>query len=141
MASTAGPTVRPVESRYVDEDRGYGWVVFAGSMLLLVGILNIVYGIAAIDNSRFYAREVTYVITDLSTYGWVMLVIGAIQALSAFGIWARAAGARWVGILTAGVNAIVQLLVISGQPWLAVTLFTIDVLIIYGLLAHGRRPS
>ena len=56
-----------------DEDRGLGWIVFAGIMLSIVGILNIVYGIAAIDKSSFFTANAKYVITDLNTWGWVVL--------------------------------------------------------------------
>jgi predicted membrane protein DUF2127 len=122
---------------YVEDDRGLGWLVFAGIMLSMVGILNIVYGIAAIDNSTFFTANAKYVITDLNTWGWVVLGIGAIQFLAAFGIWAGSEWGRWVGIISAGCNAIVQMFFISGFPLLSVTLFAVDILVIYGLVAYG----
>jgi hypothetical protein len=133
---------RPVTAaRYDDTDAtdGYGWVLFAGSMIALVGTLNVIYGIAAIDDSRFYARDVTYVISDLNTWGWFLTVLGAIQLISAVGIWMRTPGARWVGVLTAAASAIVQMLIIRAFPLWALAIFTIDILVIYALLAHGRR--
>jgi hypothetical protein len=145
VASTVGAdaTVRPVarESIRAAEDEGYGWVVFAGSMLSIAGLLNVIYGIAAISDSRFYARDVTYIISDLNTWGWALVLLGAVQFLSCFGILAQAAGVRWVGIFCAAGNAIIQMLVLPAAPLLALTLFAIDVLIIYGLVAHGRRPA
>jgi hypothetical protein len=125
----------------VDEGRGYGWVLFAGTMLLIVGTLNVVYGIAAISDSKFYVRDAQFVISNLNTWGWFLVVVGAVQAVSALGIWAQAAGARWVGIISAGANAIIQMLAISAYPFLAISLFAIDILIIYGLLAHGRATD
>jgi uncharacterized membrane protein (DUF2068 family) len=125
----------------VDETSGYGWVLFAGTMLMIVGTLNCVYGIAAISDSKFYVNNAQFVISNLNTWGWFLVVVGAVQVVSAVGIWARAAGARWVGIISAGVNAIVQMLAISGAPFLALSLFAIDILIIYGLLAHGRATA
>ena len=124
-----------------DDDRGDSWVMFAGVMLALVGLLNVVYGIAAIDDSTFFAANAKYVITDLNTWGWVVLGIGAIQFLAAFGIWAGSEWGRWVGIISAGCNAIVQMFFIAGFPLLSVTLFAIDVLVIYGLVTYGgHRP-
>ena len=120
-----------------DEDRGVGWVVFAGIMLSILGILNIVYGIAAIDKSAFFTANAKYVITDLNTWGWFVLVVGGIQFLAAFGIWAGSEWGRWVGIVSAGVNAIVQMFFIAGSPLLSVTLFAVDILVIYGLVAYG----
>ena len=142
MASIgAGGSVRPTARDTYDTGTGYGWVLFAGVMVGLVGILNFIYGIAAIDDSRFYARDVTYVISELNTWGWFLVVIGTVQIASAVGIWMRTPGARWVGIISAACNAIVQMLMISAFPLWAITVFAVDVLVIYGLLAHGRRPE
>jgi hypothetical protein len=130
------------QDRYpADESRGYGWVLFAGTMLSIVGVLNFIYGIAAISDSKFYVNNAQFIISDLNTWGWFLVVVGAVQVISAVGIWVQAAGARWVGILSAGGNALIQMLVISSYPFLSVTLFAIDILIIYGLLAHGRRTA
>src|SRR3954462_6333402 len=129
------------QSYPADESRGYGWVLFAGTMLLIVGTLNFIYGIAAISDSKFYVKDAQFVISNLNTWGWFLVVVGAVQAISALGIWAQAAGARWVGIISAGVNAIIQMLAISGYPFLAISLFAIDILIIYGLLAYGRATD
>jgi hypothetical protein len=123
------------ESYPIDESRGYGWVLFAGTMLAIIGVLNFIYGIAAIDDSKFYVNEAQFIISDLNTWGWFLVVVGAVQAISAVGIWVQAAGARWVGILSAAANALIQMLFISGYPFLSVTLFAVDVAIVYGLIA------
>jgi hypothetical protein len=143
MSSTVGAgsgTGRQAD-RTTSGGGGYGWVIFAGSMLAIVGTLNTIYGIAAISNSKFFVRDVTYVISDLNTWGWVLLCIGVVQLVSAFGIWGQVAGARWVGILSAGGNAIIQMLILPAYPFLALALFSIDILVIYGLLAYGRAPE
>ena len=140
MASTVGSgpgTSERTGDYYGEESPGYGWVLFAGTMLAIVGTLNFIYGIAAIDDSTFFAANAKYVITDLNTWGWVVLGVGAIQFLAAFGIWAGSEWGRWVGIVSAGANAIVQMFFISGFPLLSVTLFAVDILVIYGLVAYG----
>jgi hypothetical protein len=145
VGTGGGATVRPTAAneRYETDDgsEGYGWVAFAGTMVGIVGSLNVIYGIAAISDSKFYARDITFIFSDLNTWGWLLLIVGAIQFSAAFGIMLRVAGARWVGILSAGVNAIIQLLVLPAAPFLAIALFSIDILVIYGLVAHGRRPE
>lgn len=94
MASTTGPgstaTRRPDSSGYVEEPSGYGWVVFAGSMLALVGTLDFIYGIAAISDSKFFVHNVTYVISSLNTWGWVMVCIGSCRSSRPSG-----SGDRW----------------------------------------------
>jgi hypothetical protein len=130
---------RTSNETYPSDDRGFGWLIFAGTMLALVGTLNVVYGIAAVDNSKFYVRDVQYIIGDLNTWGWIMIGIGALQLAAAFSVWAQHPYGRWVGIITAGANAIVQMLFIPSFPFLSLSLFTLDILIIYGLVAYGGR--
>jgi hypothetical protein len=121
---------------------GSGWVTFAGVMLAIVGVLNVIYGIAAIDNAKFYVNDAQYVISNLKTWGWVVLITGAVQFCAAFSIWGGTSWGRWVGVATAGLNAIGQLLFLPAYPFLALALFSVDILIIYGLVAYGgRRPA
>ena len=134
--STRTPRPLYADSGYEDE-RGDSWVMFAGVMLALVGILNIVYGIAAIGDSTFFAGDAKYVFTNLNTWGWVLTVVGAVQFVAAFAIWSSAEWGRWVGIGSAGLNAIVQMLFIPAFPLLSVTLFAVDILVIYGLVNYG----
>jgi hypothetical protein len=120
-----------------DSPRGAGWVVFASTMLAILGILNVVYGIAAISNSSFFVNDAKYVIGSLNTWGWFMLIVGAIQFLSALAILGGSELGRWIGILSAAANAVIQLLAIPSYPFLSITLFTVDVLVMYGLIAYG----
>jgi hypothetical protein len=124
-----------------DEGRGTGWILFSGTMITILGILNVIYGIGAIDNSQFYVQNVQYILGDLNTWGWILVVVGAVQVLAGLMIFARNAFGRWVGVAAASVNMIVQLLFITSQPLASVTLFAVDVLVIYGLLAYGGRSA
>jgi uncharacterized membrane protein (DUF2068 family) len=108
-------------------------------MLAIVGVLNFIYGIAAISNSKFYTRNADYIVGNLNTLGWVLLVIGVIQFCAVFSIWAGTEWGRWVGVLTAAVNSIAQLLFLPSRPLAALAVFAIDILVIYGLLAYGGR--
>src|SRR5215217_1406020 len=92
------PASRPARS--VFEMEGQGWVTFSGIMILIVGVMNVIYGIAAIDNSTFFVQDAKYVLSDLNTWGWLLLVVGAIQVVAAFGIWSRTAWGRWIGIIS-----------------------------------------
>ncbi len=115
-----------------------GWVVFAGTMLAIVGTLNIIYGIAAISDSTFFVNDAKYVISSLNTWGWVALVLGCAQVLCAFGVWVQNTVAIWAGVIFAGLNAIAQLLMLPAYPLLSLALFSIDMMVIYGLAVHGR---
>lgn len=124
------------------EKTGAGWVMFAGIMLLIAGVLNVIYGIAAIDNSKFFvhATETQYIISGLNTWGWVVLILGALEIVAAFSIWAGGEFGRWFGIIVAMLSAIGALLSIPAYPAWSLTIFAIDILIIYGLAAYGGRP-
>jgi uncharacterized membrane protein HdeD (DUF308 family) len=132
---------REVPSGYLEasEERGTGWVQFAGVLLLLLGTLNVIDGIAAIGQAHFYVGNAHYIFGDLKTWGWFMLALGIIQCLAAFAVWRGEPWARWFGVGVASVNAILQTMWIPAYPILAMTILTIDVIVIYGLLAYGGR--
>ena len=116
---------------------GAGWVAFAGFMLGLAGIWNVIEGILAISESRVYAAETVFVFSDLNTWGWIVLALGTLQLLAAFTIAAGSEFARWFGIAVAGVNAIGQLFFLPAFPLWAMSMFAIDILIIYALAVYG----
>jgi hypothetical protein len=66
-----------------NEARVTGWWVFAGILLGIAGFLNVVWGIAGISNSKFFAQNSVYVVSSLHTWGWITLIIGIIQATAA----------------------------------------------------------
>src|SRR4051794_4771720 len=108
---------------YASEE-GHGWVTFAGIMLAVVGTLNLIYGIGAIDDAHVYgAGDTAYVFGDLNTWGWFMLIVGIVQVLAAFSIWNRTSWGRWVGLVTASVNSMLMLLFMPAFPLLALALF------------------
>jgi len=126
-------------SRYGDREPayGFGWVLYAGIMLMIVGSLNFLFGVAAVSNSAFYVHDAKFIFSDLKTYGWIILIIGAIQFCAAFAIWAGTEWGRWVGIASAGLNAIAQLTFIAASPLLSLAIFTADIVVIYALVSYG----
>ena len=70
-----------------EDSHGQGLVTFAGVMLLIAGVLNVLYGIAAIDNANVFTKNARYVFADLNTWGWFVLVLGVVQLFAAFAIW------------------------------------------------------
>jgi hypothetical protein len=124
---------------YADDDTGYGWVLFAGIMLAMLAVLNFVEGVAAVSNSTFFVGDAKFIFSDLNTWGWVLIVVSAIQLITAAGVWAQWKGVRWVGVTIAAVNAMVQLTFMPAYPFWSLCLFALDILVIYGLVAHGAR--
>ena len=81
------PTQAPADyDRYAaDDERGYGWVMFAGVLLLMLGTLNFIEGLAAIGNAHFFTANAHYIAGSLNTWGWVVLCIGVLEW--AVGLW------------------------------------------------------
>jgi len=121
------------------EQSGAGWVMFAGIMLLIVGVLNVIYGIAAVGDSKFFVHETQYILSGLNTWGWVTIILGALQILAAFSIWSGGGFGRWFGIFVASLSAIGALMYMPAYPFWSLAVFAIDILIIYGLAAYGGQ--
>jgi hypothetical protein len=121
------------------EEPGGGWLLFAGIMLMLIGILNVIWGIAAIDDASFFVNDTKYIVSNLNTWGWVTLILGAVQILAAFSIWAGNQFGRWFGIAVAGLSSIGALMSIPAYPFWSLAIFAVDILVIYGLAAYGGQ--
>ena len=124
---------------YADQDRGYGWVAFAGVLLLMLGTLNVIEGIAAIGNARFFVNGQHYIFADLKTWGWIVLCIGVLQLAVGLGVFVKNQLSRWAGVVVLAANAIAQMLMIPAYPFWSLALFTLDILAVYGLVAYGDR--
>ena len=125
----------------VEEERGYGWVLFAGSLLLMLGTLNFIEGLAAIGNAHFFVANTHYIAGSLNTWGWVVLCIGVVEWGVGVGVFVKNQFSRWVGVFILGLNAIVQLMMIPAYPFWSLSIFTLDILALYGLIAYGQRIS
>ena len=122
---------------YQHDSHGETWLSFAGVMLALAGALNVIHGTAAIAKSSFFVSDARYVFGDLNTWGWVLLVLGLAQVAVAIGVWARVRGVRWIGVVVVSLNAIAQMLVIPAYPFWGLILFSVDIIVIFSLIAYG----
>jgi hypothetical protein len=125
-----------------DPSRGQGWAAFAATMVLIVGVFNMIYGLAAIiDDDYFVAGELLF--GDLSLWGWIHLVLGVLQVITAALIFAGNESGAVLGITFAGFSATASLLAIGAYPVWSVTILVVDGLIIYALTVYGDafKPS
>jgi hypothetical protein len=134
MSATQAPARSAMQTK-----TGQGWVTYAGILLMIGGVLGIFWGIAAIGNANFFVADAQFVISGLNTWGWVNLVIGVTLALAGFGVLAGNQFAVWLGIIALALNGIAQMLSIAAYPWWSLALFALDMLALYGLVAHGVR--
>lgn len=120
-----------------DEPEGMGWIVFATVMLGLAALWNVFAGIAAIADAHVYVANANYVFSDLSTWGWIVMLLGIAQGIAALALMSGSELARWFGIAVAGINSIAQLMFIPAFPFWGIAMFAVDMLIIYGLAVYG----
>lgn len=121
------------------EERGSGWITFAGVLLLTLGTINVIDGIAAIGRAHFYVGNAHYVFGDLKTWGWVVLCLGILQLLVGLGVFVKNQFARWTGVVVLSLNALAQLLMMPAYPFWSLSIFAVDILAIYALIGYGKR--
>ena len=114
-----------------------GWVTFAGVMLFIVGVLNVIYGIAAIGDSKFFVQDQKYILSNLNTWGWVTLIIGIIQLFAAFSLWSGGTYGRVIAIFAASLSALAALLSIPAYPFWSLAIFAMDIIIIHQVAVYG----
>lgn len=118
-----------------------GWVTFAGVMLFLVGVLNVIYGIAAIGDSSFFVQDQKYILSNLNTWGWVTLILGVFQFFAAFSLWSGGIYGRVVAIFAASLSAVAALLSIPAYPFWSLAIFAISIIIIHQVAVYGGREA
>jgi hypothetical protein len=118
--------------------RGAGRVAFAGVLLLVAGTINIIYGIGALDDANVFVNDKRFILDDLNTLGWVLIVLGLIQLTGGFSLLAGNTWGRAVGIAAGTLGAIGALLSIGdSNPWWSLCVFFLCVYIVYGIFVYG----
>lgn len=119
-----------------------GWAVFAGTVLVIVGSINVIYGLAAIFEDQVLTATGggRVIVWDLTAWGWVLLLFGAFQLLAGFALFGGAGWARWTAIVLAGLNAIANVGFITVFPLWTMLIVALDLIVIYQLSA-GWRPG
>lgn len=119
--------------------RGAGRVVFAAIFLMVVGIINVVYGIGALDDANIFVNDTRFVLDNLNTLGWVLIIVGVIQLTGGFALMGGSAYGRVIGIIAGTIGAIVALLSIGGaHPWWSLAVFVLCVWIVHGIVVFGE---
>jgi len=117
----------------------------AATLLLIAGTLNIIYGIGALDDANIFVNDNRYILTNLNTMGWVLIILGVIQLAGGFSLMAGNAFGRVLGIIGGSLGAIGALLSVGGNyPWWSLAMFFLCVYIVHGIFIYGdddRAPA
>jgi hypothetical protein len=123
--------------------RGVGRALFVAILLLIAGTLNIIYGIGAVSNAHF-VNGAQYVFTNLHTWGWITIIVGAIELLAGLSLMAGGTFGRLIGIVAASLGALEALASVGGgaHPWWSLAIFALCVYIVHGLVVLGEvKPA
>ena len=119
--------------------RGAGRVVFAATMLLILGFLNIIYGIGALDDANIFVNDTRFILDDLNTLGWVLMVLGVIQLTAGFSLMGGRTYGRVLGVAAGSIGAIGALLSIGGAfPWWSLAEFALCIYVVHGIIVFGE---
>ena len=116
-----------------------GWIIFAGTIMTLVGTFHVIQGLVALFDDTFYlvGQNDLVVRVDYTAWGWVHLISGAVIFLAGLALFSGKLWARTVGVVLASVSAILNFVFIAAFPVWSLIIIALDVFVIYALTAHG----
>lgn len=115
--------------------RGAGRAVFAAVMLLLLGVLNVIYGIAALDKASVLVNDTRLIISSLNTVGWITILIGVIQIAGGVSLLKGNIFGRVIGVIGGTIGAVVAMIGIGGAfPWWSLAIFALCIWVVWGIL-------
>ena len=121
--------------------KGIGRAFFAATLLMIAGFVNIIYGFGALDGANVFVDDRRYILTDLNTLGWVLIILGVIQIVGGLSLFVGNPFGRIIGVVGAGLGAIAALLSIGdGNPWWSLAVFFLCIYVIHGIFIYGAEP-
>jgi hypothetical protein len=115
-----------------------GGITFAGVMLLIIGVFQIIDGLVAIIDDNFYVVAKNYTFNlDTSAWGWIHLLLGIALVFVAFGLFSRSAWAGVTAIMLATLSAVVNFFFIPYYPLWSILIIALDVWVIWALTRPG----
>ena len=116
-----------------------GLTVFAGVMMIVLGVMQVIQGAVALFNDDFYVVGQEWVFEfDLTTWGWIHLLVGVLLAVAGFFVFQGALWARLVGIAVAAVSIVLNFMWLPYYPIWSLLIIALDVFVIWALTVHGR---
>jgi hypothetical protein len=115
-----------------------GWVVFASIVLAVVGGVNIIQGVVALDNDDYFlaGNGDQLLVFDFTVWGVILLAWGVAQVASGLGLNSGHGWARVLAIIVACISILLQMLFLSAYPIWSAIIIALDVIVIYALTAR-----
>ena len=120
-------------------DTAVGFAFFAATMMIMVGVFQAIQGLVALFNDTFYLVGEKWTFQfDVSTWGWIHLLFGALLIVAGIFLLRGATWARWTAVVLAGLSAVVNFMWLPYYPLWGVLVIALNVAIIWALTTHGR---
>jgi hypothetical protein len=139
-AAPTPPTTHRAGPASEGEDlKGAGLVEFAGILIAIFGIFNIIDGIGAIAKSDAFTTNAHYIFGNLRAWGWVMLVFGILQLIAVGALARNRPWARWFAVVVLALNTLAHMMALPSYPIWSVLVIAANIVALYGLLAYGGK--
>jgi hypothetical protein len=125
-----------VEAGGLDQQRHSGWMVFTAVFLVVVGVMNLIWGIAALSNEDYFIQD-DLLWSKLNTWAWIAIVAGALQLLGGWLVFGRHVLGQAIALVVAGIGVIVHFLALGAHPIWSVTALVVNGLILWAVTVHG----
>ena len=117
-----------------------GFSFFAAFIMLAVGVFQFFMGLVAAIANNFYAIPKDYPFdADVTTYGWIHIVLGLALAAVGIGVAAGQAWARWTGIGVVCLSMVSNFLFIPYYPVWSIMIIGLEVIVIWALSKPALR--
>lgn len=118
-----------------------GWLTFASVMMLILSAFHLIDGLVALFNDQYFAVQSSGLVVsvDYTAWGWVQLGLGVLIGAAALSLLSGHMYGRIIGIIIATISAVVNLAFLAAYPVWGVMMITMDVLVIYAIVVHGRE--
>jgi hypothetical protein len=120
---------------------GTSWITFAGIMLIIVGLLDVVDGLWALDRADTKISSTLLYADKLGGWGWFYLILGIVLVLAGIGVFYGAQWARWTGVILASVSIVANMLWVFFAPGVVIIHILLASLVVYGLVVYGESET
>jgi hypothetical protein len=117
-----------------------GWITFAGVMMIMIGSFHVVQGLVAVFNDSYYlvTKSGLTVHLDYTVWGWTHIIAGLVVIGAGFALFAGQMWARVIGVVLAGLSALLNFAFIASYPFWSTIVIAMDVFVIMALTVHGK---
>jgi hypothetical protein len=120
----------------------YGWIVFAGTMMIISGAFNAIQGLVAIADDQFVIAGPNRLVTfDLTQWGWIHLILGIVLILVGLALFKESMWAVITGIIIVSINMISQFAFMSAYPVWSIVAIAVDLMVLWALIVHGGESA